>query len=201
VILLGITGGIGMGKSTSADHLAALGIPVVDTDRIARDVVQPGLPALAQIVAVFGRHILDDTGTLDRARLAEVVFSEPGARTQLEAILHPRIREEWRRQVSAWRGAGHPAAAVVIPLLFETDASSDFDEIACIACSESTQKQRLLDRGWTDQHLRGRLAAQWPIAEKIRRSSVVIWTEPPIEIHRRQLHRMLSDLGITPTSA
>lgn len=196
VILLGITGGIGMGKSTSAEHLTSLGIPVIDTDRIARDLVQPGQLALAEIVASFGQGILDAAGALNRARLAELVFAQPNARTQLEGILHPKIRETWRQQVSQWRAAGTPAAAVVIPLLFETQADPDFDAIVCVACSETRQRRRLLDRGWTEQHLEERRAAQWPIAEKIRRSSFVIWTEPPVEIHRRQLIRVLSVLGI-----
>lgn len=185
-----------MGKSTTAACLVDFGIPVIDTDQLARDLVRPGQPALEEVVQAFGPEVLNADGTLHRSRLAERVFADVSARARLEGILHPRIRSEWRNQVSRWRAEESAVTAVVIPLLFETDAGADFDEILCVACSAATQRQRLKDRGWTDDHLNQRLAAQWPVAEKIRRSSIVIWTDTLLPIHRRQVGRMLRGFGL-----
>src|SRR5688572_18378743 len=101
--LFGLTGGIGMGKSTSAGLMAKRGVAVVDTDLIAREIVEHGQPALAEIAATFGRTLIDAEGRLRRSALAEIVFAPPEKRTQLEAILHPRIRERWAVQVGQWR--------------------------------------------------------------------------------------------------
>lgn len=197
VILLGITGGIGMGKSTTAECLNSFGVPTIDTDLLARDLVQPGQPALAAMIEAFGSGILDGAGGLDRSKMAELVFSDASARTTLEGILHPRIRAAWKNRVFEWRTQGQPAAAVIIPLLFETEAAAEFDEIVCVACSEDSQRQRLRARGWSEEHLRRRLAAQWPVSEKIRRSSIVIWTDTPVPVHCLQVRRMLQSLGLS----
>lgn len=133
--LFGLTGGIGMGKSTAAKLLAERGLPVLDTDTIAREIVAPGQPALAEITARFGPAILTPDGHLDRARLADLVFADSAARQQLEAILHPRIRAVWIQQTEIWRSEGRPTAIVVIPLLFETAAETSLDATVCIACS------------------------------------------------------------------
>src|SRR5688572_28334608 len=114
--VLGITGGIGMGKSTSGELLRKRGIPVVDTDVLAREVVEPGEPALEEVVAVFGREALDANGRLNRGEVARRVFADPTLREKLEAILHPRIRERWLAQIQSWRAEGHAVAAVIIPL-------------------------------------------------------------------------------------
>src|SRR5437660_8963116 len=108
--VLGLTGGIGMGKSTSAQLLRARAIPVVDTDELARQVVEPGQPALAQVAAAFGPDIIAHDGRLRRDELARRAFSDPDARRKLEEILHPRIRALWRAQVETWRKKGHRLA-------------------------------------------------------------------------------------------
>ncbi|MBI3192439.1 MAG: dephospho-CoA kinase, partial [Pedosphaera parvula] len=110
--LLGLTGGVGMGKSTAADLLARRGVPVIDTDAIARHVVEPGQPALQEIHAAFGPAAIAPDGTLQRGELARRVFTDPHARRQLEAILHPRIRAVWQAQVEAWRAAGRACGVV-----------------------------------------------------------------------------------------
>jgi dephospho-CoA kinase len=198
VLLLGVTGGIGMGKSTSARFLARFGLPVADTDQIARDVVQPGQPALAEIRREFGEAVFAADGSLDRARLADRVFADPEARRVLESILHPRIRAEWERRAREWKERGEPAGVVVIPLLFETNAETKFDAVICVACSAEAQRLRLSERGWPPAQIEGRIAAQWPVAAKIEKSTFVIWTDPPESIHERQLARVLRTLGITP---
>ena len=189
--LLGLTGGVGMGKSTAAGFLLSLGARVVDTDELARELVQPGRPALAEIRREFGGEMILSDGSLDRVALAEKVFADESARKQLENILHPRIRECWLAQVETWRRENWPLAVVVIPLLFETQAENQFDEIICLACSPSSQRERLLARGWTDDQIRRRLAAQLPVAQKIARSHFVVWSEGQPAVHRRQLAQIL----------
>ena len=192
--LIGLTGGVGMGKSTAAGFLLALGARVIDTDELARQLVQPGQPALAEIRAAFGPGILTAAGELDRAALARLVFANAATRHQLEAILHPRIRSGWQAHVTAWRRENCPLGVVVIPLLFETGAEPAFDKILCVACQPAAQHERLAGRGWTPEHIRQRINSQMPIEQKITRSQVVIWSEGTVEVHRRQIARIFPRL-------
>lgn len=196
--LYGITGGIGMGKSTSARLLVDWHVPVVDTDLLARELVQPGQPALAEIVTAFGPHLLDSQGQLRRKALGEIVFASEEKRRQLESILHPRIRTAWLESVRHWRKAAHPAGAIVIPLLFETDAANEFDCVICVACQPGTQHKRLAARGWSPAEIDRRNASQWPVQKKNDAARHVIWTEPSIEIHAAQLSRILGRDGSLP---
>ncbi len=189
--VFGLTGGIGMGKSAAAKLLTARNLAVLDTDEIARDLVASGQPALAEIREKFGPTILSADGHLDRAKLAALVFRDPTARQQLEAILHPRIRATWTQQLDHWRAVGKPNAIVIIPLLFETAAQTSFDATVCLACSAATQHQRLTARGWTADQIAARNHAQFPVEEKMRRANFVIWTEGSLEIHAAQLHRVI----------
>ncbi len=191
--LFGLTGGIGMGKSTSAGLLSLGGIPVLDTDVIAREIVEPGQSALTEIAAAFGVELIDAEGKLRRAALAEIVFSSPEKLKELEAILHPLIRERWRGQAALWRREGRLAGVVIIPLLFETGSQSYFDSILCTVCSPRTQQERLVARGWPEHQIQQRLAAQWPVEKKVAASNFVIWTEGVMEIHLLQLRRILGD--------
>jgi dephospho-CoA kinase len=192
--VLGLTGGVGMGKSTAARFFSDQGVRVVDTDDLARQLAQPGQASLKEIKAEFGNQILDPQGGLRRDELARIVFADAGARKRLEAILHPRIRECWLARVESWRGEKCALAVVVIPLLFETHAESHFDKIICVACSASAQRQRLLDRGWSQDQIRQRIAAQMPVEQKLSRSHFVVWTEGDLDVHARQLDRIRSGL-------
>ena len=194
----GLTGGVGMGKSTAAGFLRGHGAQIVDTDELARQLVHPGQPALAEIQNIFGREIISPDGQLRRGELAAIVFADAVARRQLEAILHPRIREKWLAQLEAWRDEEQPLAAVVIPLLFETRAESFFPKIICVACSAAAQRERLLARGWTPEQIRLRNAAQMPVEEKIARSDFVIWTEGTLEAHSRQVDDLLARMALPP---
>jgi dephospho-CoA kinase len=189
--LVGLTGGVGMGKSTCAQLLRERQIPVVDTDDVAHELVEPGQPALKEIGQAFGAEMLDAEGRLRRAELARRVFHDPAARRRLEAILHPPIRERWRAQADAWRAQSVPLGVVVIPLLFETDAQKELDATICLACSPKTQIERLQPRGWSWEQLEQRIAAQWPIEKKIAAADYVIWTEGPLAIHAAQLDGIL----------
>jgi dephospho-CoA kinase len=187
----GLTGGVGMGKSTAAEILRTRGANVVDTDELARRLVQPGETALAEIQERFGKHLVAADGQLRRDELARIVFADAGARKKLEEILHPKIRERWLAQIETWRNENHKLAVVVIPLLFETQAESQFDKIICVACSAANQQQRLLQRGWTSQQMRQRIAAQIPTEQKIARADFVVWTDGDLASHAQQIERIL----------
>ena len=189
-----------MGKSACADLLRARRVPVVDTDELARQVVEPGQPALAEIRRAFGPEIVGPDGCLRRDELARWVFADPSARRRLEAILHPAIRRLWRAQMEAWGAEGRPLGVVVIPLLFETRAEKDLETTVCVACSAATQRARLLARGWTADQLAQRLTAQWPIDRKMALADYVIWTESTVELHAAQLDRILRRLSAAPSS-
>ena len=189
--VLGLTGGIGMGKSACAQLLQWRGALVVDTDDLARQVVAPGQPALAELQRTFGAEIVGPEGELRRDVVARLVFADAGARKQLEAILHPRIHELWRAQLQTWRAEGRPLAVVVIPLLFETQVESEFDAILCVACSAATQRERLLARGWPLEQIEQRNAAQLPVETKMLRSNYVIWTEAGMDVHAQQVYRVV----------
>jgi dephospho-CoA kinase len=187
----GLTGGIGMGKSAATHILRERGVAVVDTDDLARLVVAPGEPGLAEVQAVFGSDIVGSDGQLRREELARIVFSDPVARQKLEAILHPRIRQLWLAQVQAWQAEGQRVAVVVIPLLFETQAESSFASVVCVACTTAAQRARLAARGWTPEQMDQRNAAQLPVAEKMLRSNHVIWTEGSLDVHAQQWTHIL----------
>jgi dephospho-CoA kinase len=188
----GLTGGVGMGKTTAARFLREHGAQIVDTDELARQLVQPGRPALAEIQKVFGQKMISPAGQLRRAELAKTVFAGPAARKKLEAILHPRIREQWLAQIKTWRKENHPLAVVVIPLLFETRAEPHFDKIICVACSLAAQNERLQTRGWTPEQIEQRIAAQMPIEQKIARADFVVWTDGALKVHARQIEQLLA---------
>lgn len=183
-----------MGKSTAARFFRERGVPVVDTDELARRLVEPGQPALAEIQKVFGPRVMASDGRLRRDELAQIVFTDSVARKTLEAILHPRIQEHWLAQIETWRREDRHLAVVVIPLLFETKAESHFDKTVCVACSEAHRCKRLLERGWPPEQIKQRVAAQMPIGEKIARSDFVIWTEGSLAAHAEQIERMISRL-------
>jgi dephospho-CoA kinase len=197
VKLFGVTGGIGMGKSTAGQLLRERGVAVADTDEIGRQITEPGQPALDEVARRFGPQVLTPDGRLNRAELARVVFADAGARADLEAILHPRIRAIWEAEAEGWRAASRDTGAILIPLLFETQAEARFDAVICVACPEATQWQRLRQRGWTDSQIRQRLSAQWPVEKKIAHSDFVVWTDTTLEAHAAQLERVVSQQPIT----
>jgi dephospho-CoA kinase len=193
--VLGLTGGAGMGKSAAARMLRERGVSVVDTDDLARQVVEPGQPALAQVRQAFGPEVIGPDGRLRRDELARRVFADAPARARLENILHPRIRELWRAQMQAWRAEGRSLAVVVIPLLFETKAEAELDATICVACSKATQQERLRSRGWPQEQIEQRIQAQLPTEEKAARANYVVWTEGGLDVHAAQIERILQRLG------
>ena len=188
--VFGLTGGMGMGKSTAAELLRPR-VAIVDTDALARQVVEPGKPALAEVRALFGPEILAEDGRLRREELARRVFADESARQKLEAILHPRIRACWQAQIETWRAEGKKVGVVVIPLLFETNAAACFDATVCVACSAATQRERLRARGLTPEQIEQRLQAQWPVEKKLALADFVIWTEGGLAVHEEQWARII----------
>jgi dephospho-CoA kinase len=138
-----LTGGIASGKTTVANLFADLGVPLVDSDLIAREVVEPGQPALGAVVAAFGPDVLGTDGRLDRRRLREIIFADPAARVRLEGILHPAIRAEMDRQSAAAKGPYH---LLVIPLLAEGSGRDRADRVLVVDAPESLQVERLMAR-------------------------------------------------------
>jgi len=189
--VFGLTGGIGMGKSTAAQLLRQRNFPVVDTDVLAREIVESGQPALREIQETFGRQVIGPDGRLDRAALARIAFADPAARQTLESITHPRIRALWRNQVEIWRAERREVGVVVIPLLFETGAEAELDATICVACSAAAQQIRLQERGWDATQIAQRIAAQWPTEKKIARAHFMVWTEGSPEVLDEQLSRIL----------
>ena len=160
-----LTGGIASGKSTVADLFAEFGVPVIDTDVIARAVVEPGQPALAQVVETFGPEVVDSDGRLDRRRLRERIFADHETKRRLEAILHPAIRAEMERQS---RAADGPYQVLVIPLLTEGKRRDHVDRVLLVDVPEELQIQRLMTRdGVSHEQAKASLNAQATRAERL----------------------------------
>jgi dephospho-CoA kinase len=172
---IGLTGGIASGKSTAAKFFGALGVPILDSDQIARDVVEPGQPPLERLVARFGPSILTADGHLDRPALRDIVFSDPMARADLEALTHPAIGAAMEARSAA---AGGPYQVLVIPLLVEKNLSSHVDRVLVVDCAEDLQLRRLRDRdGSTPEQAQAILSAQAPRAARLRAADDVITNE------------------------
>jgi dephospho-CoA kinase len=169
---IALTGGIASGKTTVANLFAELGVPLIDTDVIARQVVEPGQPALAEVVASFGPDVLDADGRLDRRRMRKRIFSDPSAKQRLEAILHPAIRAEMERQSRVARG---PYQVLVIPLLTEGKRRDHVDRVLLVDVPEELQIQRLMMRdGVTHEQARASLNAQATRAERLAMADDVV---------------------------
>ena len=144
MLKIGLTGGIGCGKSTAVNYLHSLGIPVIDADLIARQVVEPGQPALQQIAQTFGETILNQNGSLNRGLLRETVFNNAEQLARLEAILHPLIKESIINKINEYKA--HAYIIVDVPLLFEKNYTKLFDRVLVIDCLPDQQKQRVKQR-------------------------------------------------------
>ena len=177
MIRAALTGGIATGKSYCLARFIDLGVPVIDADVLAREAVAPGSAGLRAVAERFGSHLLKADGTLDRAALGAIVFSDRAARGSLEAIIHPEVR----RRIRDWFVQLPLTARVAmadIPLLFETGQEYDFDRVIVCACDPALQIRRIVARdGLREDDARRRVAAQWPIEEKAARADYVIRTD------------------------
>ena len=185
--VLGLTGGIGSGKSMVLSMFANLGAEVIDADQLAREVVEPGQPALEEIATAFGRDMLMPDGRLDRGKLARIIFADPVARARLNAITHPRIQERMATEM-ALRGSRPGLLIVDIPLLYENDRSDTVESVIVVWVDAKTQLRRLTERdGLTPDEARQRIAAQMPLDEKRARADLVVDNSGSRENTRRQV--------------
>lgn len=188
VLRIGLTGGIGSGKSEASRQFERLGASVIDTDLIARELVEPGQPALAEIAAIFGNDILDDSGRLDRARLRQRVFSDPVQREKLEAILHPRIRD---RAIEMTEQSASPYCVLVIPLLFETASDYPLDRILVIDAPVDIRSQRVKQRdGLSDSEIGAILQSQASRHQRLNTADDVVENQGSLEDLKAEIERL-----------
>lgn len=195
---IGLTGGIASGKSTVARMLVESGAALVDADRIAREIVEPGQPSLAQIVERFGQAVLHEDGTLNRKKLGEIVFADEAKRKALEAITHPAIRAVMRERMDKLqREAPKRLVVVDVPLLYESGLQSLFEEVMVVYVPRSVQLERLIKRdGLSKADAERRLNAQMDIEEKKRLADIVIDNSGSLEDTALQLERFRKAKGL-----
>lgn len=192
--LVGLTGGIGSGKSTVGQLLKDEGLPVLDADQIAREIVAPGMPAHAEIVSRWPTVLAQD-GTINRKQLAAIVFSDPAARSALEAITHPRIREQSRKAAAELDQQGHPLAFYEASLLVETGRQNEYDALVVVTVPESVQLARATTRDdEKSAQIKARIAAQLPLSEKIKVATDTIDNSGDLDNTRVQVKALLARL-------
>ncbi len=191
MLRIGLTGGIGSGKSTVAGLLAARGARIVDADRIAREVVEPGTPGLEAVVVAFGQEVLTPEGALDRPALAAVVFADPDARRRLDGIVHPLVRARATELVAA----APPDAVVVqdVPLLVETGQAGSYDLVLVVEADLDTRVRRLVGRGLSEEDARARIAAQASDEQRRAVADVVLDNSGSVEDLEAQVDRFWAE--------
>ncbi|MEA2646807.1 MAG: dephospho-CoA kinase [Chloroflexota bacterium] len=192
--IIGLTGGIGSGKSTVSAMLRELGAAVVDADAGARAVVEPGQPGLAEIGEAFGPDVLRPDGSLDREKVAALVFSDPEARARLDAITHPRVREWMAERVQEAVAAGSELVVLDVPLMYESGLEGGVESVIVVWASPETQVSRAVERGMTEADARARVAAQMPIDEKRARADHVVDNSGSVDATRRQVEHLWAEL-------
>jgi dephospho-CoA kinase len=192
----GLTGGIASGKSTVARMLRELGFPVIEADRLAHQVMEPGQPAYNQVVSVFGHAILDSDKRVNRSSLAAIVFNNHEKLTQLNGIIHPRVEEELLRQFAELElSSRYPAAFVEAALIFEAGLHKKLDGVVVAWCLPEQQLARLMERGLSEIEAGKRIAAQMPVAAKLALATERIDCSGSLEETRRQVEAFAKELG------
>ena len=196
MLKIGLTGGIATGKSYALSVLSELGCEVIDADTVAHRVIEPGRPAYLEIINQFGREILNEDGTINRAALGAVVFTNKNAREKLNAIVHPRVYEaqaEWFEQVARRDQAA--IAVVDAALMIETGSYRRFDKVIVVYCDPELQIRRLTERnGFTREQAQSRILAQMPSEEKLKYADYSIDTSNGFEDTRRQVEKIYGEL-------
>jgi dephospho-CoA kinase len=198
VKLIGLTGGIASGKSTVAKILERLGAAVVDADALSREVVEPGRDAWKEIVQTFGAEVLQPDQTLDRQKLRATIFNNPGARKQLESIIHPRVRASAEERINQHAASGYEVVVYEVPLLFEGNLHEWLRPVILVACDISIQKQRLQQRdGLSPEAAQKHIDAQMSLEEKRRLADYVIENDGSLEDLERQVQTVLKKIKTT----
>jgi dephospho-CoA kinase len=194
VVRIALTGGIASGKSHVLAAFAARQVPTIDADLLAHEVIARGAPAAEAIRQRFGARVVGPDGEVDRRSLGAIVFADSNARRDLEAIVHPKVYEAIERWF-ATLAPGAPLAVADVPLLFETGHERDFDRVIVAACKPEEQMRRVMARdGLSEADARARLAAQWPIEEKVGRADYVVWTTGTAEETSARVGEIIEEL-------
>jgi len=193
---VGLTGGIASGKSTVSELLAGCGAVIVDSDKIAREVVEPGTPGLAAVVEEFGPSVLTESGELDRAKVGEIVFADESARERLNAIVHPLVGARSAELEEAARTAGR-LVVNDIPLLVEVGYAPFFDEVIVVDVPEAIQIERAVARGMAEADVRARIAAQASREDRLAAATYVIDNTGSLEDLRKRVQEIYDSLART----
>lgn len=201
--LFGLTGGIGSGKSTVAAAFRDRGLPVIDADQLAREVVEPGSEGLAAIQEAFGADVLDGSGALDRKKMAAVVFGDAEARRTLNSITHPRVAALAQSRAQQLDGQGEPLACYEVPLLVEGRLTEMLRPVVVVSVPPEVQVERTVARdGCTEDEARARIAAQMPLSEKVEVADFVIDNTGSVEATRERSAEVLAAVcervGVSP---
>lgn len=184
---VGITGGIGTGKSTVCGFLRDLGAEVIDADKVGKQILMPGKAAYFGVVERFGTSVLAEDGTVDRKALGRIIFDDSEARADLDALTHPAIKAEIDAKFAEHAARGDCIVALEAPLLFEAGMEGTVNEVWVVACEPEEQLKRVMNRGFSREEAEARIAAQMPLQEKIRRADRVIVTDGSKEETRAQI--------------
>lgn len=191
-MIIGLTGSIASGKSTVSKMLEEKGYPIIDADKVARQVVEPGSETLKKIEVLFGAEVIKQDGTMDREKVGALIFSNPAMRKQLNDIIHPAIRGEMLRQRSAFLAEGYQTIIMDIPLLFESKLQHFVDKILVVSVTEENQLARLMLRnGLSEQDAKSRISSQLPMTVKEEGADAVIYNNGTVEETALQLERIL----------
>ncbi|MBB3867713.1 dephospho-CoA kinase [Geobacillus sp. NFOSA3] len=193
-LTIGLTGGIASGKSTVTEMIRGLGIPVIDADQVARDVVKVGEEAYEQIIKTFGQDILQENGEIDRAKLGAIVFYNEQERKKLNAIVHPAVRRRMLAEKEAYVQKGAKTIVLDIPLLFESELTHLIDKIIVVYVDNDIQLERLMKRnGFSEEEALARIRSQMPLHEKVKKADAVINNNGTIEETKQQLLQILKE--------
>ncbi|MEK5270880.1 dephospho-CoA kinase [Aeribacillus sp. FSL K6-8394] len=196
-MIIGLTGGIASGKSTVSEMLKKRGIPVIDADLIAREVVEVGKKAYTEIVNAFGKEILNEDLTINRARLGSIVFQNEDKREKLNSIVHPEVRLGMKRRQEQLISEGAKAVVLDIPLLFESNLKHLVDKVIVVYTEEKNQLERLMKRNnFSKEEALSRINAQMPLKEKVKFADAVINNDGTLEETEQQLENILMNWGI-----
>lgn len=196
-MIIGLTGSIATGKSTVASMLKEYGLPIVDADVVARQVVEPGTETLKQIGEAFGPEVIKEDGTMDREKVGAIIFHQPEKRQVLNNIIHPAIRAEMLRQRDEYLANGEAHVVMDIPLLFESKLQHFVEKILVVSVKEEIQLTRLMERnGFSEEEARARISTQLPIQVKIDGADAVVYNDGTIENSKEQLALILKDWNV-----
>lgn len=195
LLKIAITGGAGSGKSTVARMFQELGAEVLDADELAREAVAVGQPAWQELRRLYGDDYFNPDGTLNRSRLAQLVFADPEARRRLDELIHPRVAEGIRARLAELARRGVPLVLVEVPLLYETGREGGFDRVIVVSAPEAERLRRLRERDRRGEaEIRGILKAQWPLPDKVARADYVVDNGGDLGLTRQQVKNIWAEL-------